>query len=134
MTAREYMNRPFVITRQIRIKTSQLLGIDNLIKGTSFVIDGIPRSDSPDIHRLESLMAKAVDLEMEISKLTDELGKAIEEVTTAINSIGNPACEEVLTARYLCFEDWTTIARKLDYCKDWVFRLHRKGLGLIRLK
>ena len=29
------------------------------------------------------------------------------------------------------FKDWTTIARELDYCKDWVYRLHRKGLDLI---
>ena len=133
MTAKEYMNRPFELNRQIRIRTNQLQGVRNLIKGTSSIIDGVPRSDSPDVHRMESLMAKAVDLETEISKLTEELGKAIDEVTTAINSIGNPACEEVLTARYLCFEDWTTIARKLDYCKDWVFRLHRKGLGLVRV-
>ena len=131
MTTKEYMNRPFEITRQIRIRTNQLQGLNNLIKGTSSVIDGIPRSDSPDVHRLESLMAKAVDLEMEIRRLTEELGKAVEEVTNAINSINDAACEEVLTARYLCFEDWITIARKLDYCRDWVFRLHRKGLGLV---
>ena len=43
----------------------------------------------------------------------------------------NPECEEVLTARYLEFKDWTTIARELNYCKDWVFRLHRKGLHLV---
>ena len=78
-------------------------------------------------------MAQSLDLELEIQKLTDNLGKATVEVTLAINSINNPSCEEVLTARYLNFKDWTTIARELDYCKDWVFRLHRKGLSLVRI-
>ena len=133
MNAKEYLNRPFEINRLIRIRSNQLQSVNNIIKGTSAVISDLPRSDSPDPHRLESLMAKALDLEIEITKLTEEMGKAIAEVTSAINSINNPACEEVLTARYLCFEDWTTIARKLDYCKDWVYRLHRRGLNLIRI-
>ena len=133
MTVREYMNRPFDLNRLIRIRTNQLQSVKNLINGTSVVISDLPRSESPDPHRLESLMAKALDLELEITKLSDDLGKATAEVTTAINSINNPACEEVLTARYLGFKDWTTIAKELDYCKDWVFRLHRKGLNLVRL-
>ncbi|MBP0970262.1 MAG: hypothetical protein J5744_08965 [Oscillospiraceae bacterium] len=133
MTTREYMNRPFELKRQIRIKTSQLQGIRNLINGTSVVISEIPHSDSPDPHRLESLLAQSLDLELEIKKMDEDLAKATAEVTTAINSINNPSCEEVLTARYLNFKDWTTIARELDYCKDWIFRLHRKGLNLVRI-
>ena len=132
MTVREYMNRPFELNRLIRVRTSQLQGIRNLITGTSVALNGQSHSDSPDPHRFEGLMAKAVDLENEISKLTDALAKAVSDVSEAINSINDPACEEVLTARYLCFEDWTTIARKLDYSRDWVFRLHRKGLALIK--
>ena len=133
MTVREYMNRPFDLTRLIKIRTRQLQSVNNLINGTSVAISGLPRSESPDTHRLESLMAKALDLELEITKLTEDLGKATSEVTTSINSINNPACEEVLTARYLGFKDWTTIARELDYSKDWVYRLHRKGLDLVVL-
>ena len=132
MTVREYMNRPFDLTRLIKIRTRQLQSVNNLINGTSVAISGLPRPESPDTHRLESLMAKALDLELEITKLTEDLGKATAEVTTAINSINNPACEEVLTARYLDFKDWTTIARELEYSKDWVYRLHRRGLDLVK--
>ena len=133
MTAKEYLNRPFEIRKLIRIRNNQLQGVNNLIHGTTAVIDGLPRSDSPDPHRLESLMNKSIDLDLEIRKLTEDLGKATSDVMAAINSINNPACEEVLTARYLNFKDWTTIASELDYCRDWVFRLHRKGMNLIRI-
>ena len=34
---------------------------------------------------------------------------------------------------HLEFKDWTTIARDLEYLKDWVFRLHRKGLNLVTI-
>ena len=131
MTTKEYMNMPFELNRQIRIKERQLQGVRNLINGTATAITGIPRQDSPDPHRFEGLMAKAVDVETEISRLAEELGKAVEEVSAAINSINDAACEEVLTARYLCFEDWTTIARKLDYSRDWVYRLNRRGLDFV---
>ncbi len=133
MNVKDFMNRPFEINRTLKVRTVQLQGIRNLLNGTSVVISDMPRSSSSDPHRLESLIAKSLDLDLEITKLTDELGKSISEVTSAINSINNPACEEVLTARYLCFEDWTTIARKLNYSKDWVYRLHRKGLDLIKV-
>lgn len=131
MTVREYMNRPFELKRLIRVRTNQLQGIRNLINGTTVALSGQTHSDSPDPHRLEGLMAKAVDLETEISRLTEDLVKATGEVTSAINSINNPSCEEVLNARYLSFKDWTTIARELGYSRDWVFRLHRKGLSLV---
>ncbi|MBO4394630.1 MAG: hypothetical protein J5800_09840 [Spirochaetales bacterium] len=134
MTVKEFMNRPYELTKLIKRRTDQLQNVNSLIHGTSQIISAVPRSDSPDAHRLESLMARAVDLEMEITKATEDLGTATAEVTSAINAINNASCEEVLSARYLGFKDWTTIARELDYCKDWVFRLHRKGLNLIRLQ
>ena len=131
MTTKEYMSRPFVLSNAIKKDKRQYDSIDNLIKGTSVVISGLPHSATPDPHRFESMMAKALDLDMEIQKLEEEFSNAVVEVTDAINSINNPACEEVLRSRYLDFKDWTTIARDLDYSVDWVFRLHRKGLSLV---
>ena len=48
MTAREYMNRPFELDRQIRIRERQLQGVRNLINGTTTAITGIPRQESPN--------------------------------------------------------------------------------------
>ena len=69
MTAKEYMNRPFELNRQIRIRRNQLQGVRNIINGTTTAIIGIPKQDSHDPHRLEGLMARAVDFEAEISNL-----------------------------------------------------------------
>ena len=132
MTVRDYMNRPFELKRLIERRKHLLQSLKNIVTGTSAPISGIPKAASPDVHRFESTMARILDIETEIKELEKEQDKAINEVTSAITFINNPACEEVLTARYLEFKDWTTIARELDYCKDWVFRLHRKGLNLIR--
>ena len=134
MTVREYMNRPFELKRLIERRKHLLQSLKNIVTGTSAPITGIPKASSPDVHRFESTMARILDLETEIKELEKEQDNAVSEVTRAITSINNPACEEVLTARYLEFKDWTTIARDLDYCRDWVFRLHRKGLSLVRMK
>ena len=130
MTPREFLSRPFELNRELRIKTRQLESVNTIIHGTSITLSNIPCSHDP--YRLESLMAKALDLEIEIDKITAEFTQAVKEVSDAINAINNQACEEVLILRYLGFRDWTTIARDLNYSKDWLYRLHRKGLGLIR--
>lgn len=134
MTTKEYLKRPFELSRLIRIRAKQIQSISSLIYGTSIALSGIPRSDSPNPHREEELIAKRIDLENELSIAKINYEKAIIEVAQAINSINNPTCEEVLTARYLCFKDWTTIARELDYSKDWLYCLHRKGLNLVKIE
>ncbi len=126
------MNRPFEITRLIKARRHQLESINSFLIGASSPISRTPKSPSPDVHRFESMIAKALDIEMEIRSAEIELDRAVVEVTDAIRSVNNPSYEDVLTARYLEFKDWTTIARELGYCKDWVYRLHRKGMNLIK--
>lgn len=133
MTVREFMNRPFDLKRLIDRRTRLLQSLRNIITGTTTPITGIPKAPSPDAHRFESTMARILDLESEIKEFEDEKDKAVVEVTDAITSINNPTCEDVHRARYLEFKDWMTIARELNYCEDWEFRLHRKGLKLIRI-
>lgn len=132
MTAREYMNRPFDITRKMNKTNRLLVSLKNILGGTTSPINETPRAPSPDVHRFESTMTRVLDLEAELKELESEKDKAVAEITDAIMSINNPACEDVLRARYLDFKDWTTIAREMDYSLDWVFRLHRKGLSFIK--
>lgn len=133
MTVREYMDRPFDYKNKIERCTHLLQSLRNIVTGTSTPITGIPRASSPDNHKFEATMARILDLETELKELEKEQDKAVAEVTSVIKSINNPSCEDVLTARYLEFKDWTTIASELHYCKDWVFRLHKKGLNLVRI-
>lgn len=133
MTVKEYLNRPFELNRKIKIKTRQLEGIRALLESNHSVLSDMPKMPSPDPHRVEGLMAQALDLELELEKDNRQLGIVLNEVCRTINAINNASCEEVLTARYVCFKDWVAIAQELDYSKDWIFRLHKKGLNLIKL-
>ena len=54
-------------------------------------------------------MARILDLETELKELEKGQDKAVAEVTSVIKSINNPSCEDVLTARYLEFKDWTIV-------------------------
>ena len=133
MTVREYMNRPFDLKSKIERRNHLLQSLKNIITGTSTPITGIPKAPSPDVHKFEATMARILDLESEIMELEKEQDNAVNEVTCAITSINNPECEDVLTARYLEFKDWTTIAKELNYSRDWVYHLNGKGLSLIRI-
>jgi hypothetical protein len=35
--------------------------------------------------------------------------------------------------RYLIFLDWSQIASQLDYSQDYIYHLHRKALGLVKV-
>ena len=133
MTVREYMSRPLELTRLINRRSRLLESLRNIITGTTTPITGIPKASSPDVHKFEATMARILDLEAEIKELETEKDRAVAEVTDAIKSINSPACEDVLTARYLEFKDWMTIARELNYSRDWVYHLNGKGLNLIRI-
>ena len=133
MTAKEFMNRPFELNRIIRTKTRQLESLRSITTSVSLAMSGMPHSPSPDPHRTEALMVRVISLEQEIADATQQLDKAIAEVTQAIKAINNPTCEDVLTARYLCFEDWVSIAAERNFSRDWVMRLHRKGLNLVKI-
>ncbi len=128
------MNRPFEITRLIKARRHQLESINSFLIGASSPISRTPKAPSPDVHRFESMIAKALDIEMEIKSAEADLDRAVVEVTDAIRSVNNPSYEDVLTARYLEFKDWTTIARDISCSRDWVYHLHRKGMDLIRIR
>jgi hypothetical protein len=35
--------------------------------------------------------------------------------------------------RYLTFLSWEQIASQLDYSQDYIYHLHRKALGLVKI-
>jgi DNA-directed RNA polymerase specialized sigma subunit len=55
------------------------------------------------------------------------------EIGRAIRGVNNVECETLLEMRYLTFLAWDQIASQLDYSQDYIYHLHRKALGLVRV-
>jgi DNA-directed RNA polymerase specialized sigma subunit len=55
------------------------------------------------------------------------------EIAEAIRSVNSMECETLLEMRYLAFLAWDQIASQLNYSQNYIYHLHRKALGLVRV-
>jgi DNA-directed RNA polymerase specialized sigma subunit len=55
------------------------------------------------------------------------------EIAGAIRSVNSMECETLLEMRYLTFLSWDQVAAQLNYSQDYIYHLHRKALGLVKI-
>jgi len=133
VTSKEYLKNIPVMDRLINCKLRQLEKLKEESTRTSSVISDMPRSDSPNLQRMEETIVKMLDLEAEINSDIDRLVSMKRIASEAINKLTNPDQRMVLELRYLCREKWPSIADEFGYSMDNVFRIHRAALKNIQL-
>ena len=62
----------------------------------------------------------------------DACARRLQEVVEAIiDRVRSEECREVLRYRYLNGWSWQVIAERTHYSKDWLWRLHARGLEAV---
>ena len=129
--AKEYLGQAYRIDQRINSKIEQVSALNNMaIKATSTISD-MPGSATRNIHRMEDVIVKIIDLQNEINADIDELVDFKAEVMSVIKSIDNLEYQTLLELRYLCFKPWEQIAIELGYSINNVFKMHRKAIELL---
>ena len=129
--AKEYLGQAYRIDQRINSKIEQVSALNNMaIKATSTISD-MPGSATRNIHRMEDVIVKIIDLQNEINADIDELVDFKAEVMGVIKSIDNLEYQTLLELRYLCFKPWEQIAIELGYSINNVFKMHRKAIELL---
>ena len=134
MNAKEYLSQAWYLDKRIKTKEQQL---DWLRSHAAYVSPKI--SDEPKVtvsgrrSPVEEAVVRIVELENEINSSIANLMTLKQEIGKAIRSVNNMECETLLEMRYLIFLDWSQIASQLDYSQDYIYHLHRKALGLVRV-
>ena len=129
--AKEYLGQDYRIDQRINSKIEQVSALNNMaIKATSTISD-MPGSATRNIHRMEDVIVKIIDLQNEINADIDELVDFKAEVMSVIKSIDNLEYQTLLELRYLCFKPWEQIAIELGYSINNVFKMHRKAIELL---
>ena len=129
--AKEYLGQAYRIDQRINSKIEQVSALNNMaIKATSTISD-MPGSATRNIHRMEDVIVKIIDLQNEINADIDELVDFKAEVMGVIKSIYNLEYQTLLELRYLCFKPWEQIAIELGYSINNVFKMHRKAIELL---
>jgi hypothetical protein len=93
----------------------------------------MPRNPSPNFHRMEDFITKAMDLESEINADLKQLIDIKREVVTIIKCVERTELQTILEMRYLCFETWEEIAVALHYDLRHIHRLHGRALEEVDL-
>jgi DNA-directed RNA polymerase specialized sigma subunit len=134
MNAKEYLSQAWYLDKRIKTKERQL---DWLRSHAAYVSPKI--SDEPKVSAsgrrspVEEAVVRIVELERDINDSIAKLMRLKTEIADAIRSVNSMECETLLEMRYLAFLAWDQIASQLNYSQNYIYHLHRKALGLVRV-
>ena len=129
MNAKEYLQQVFFLNERIADNLNDLQELRSKAASVGAVDPAREKVQNGKIVDVvgDSVIA-IVDLEADILRKIDECGKKRREIEKTIEMISDLKVKAVLLKRYVHFYDWADIADDLNYTKDNVYRLHRKGI------
>lgn len=128
MTAKEYLGQAYRIDQRINSKLEQIASLRELTTKAAATITDMPLGGTKNIHSMEDVIVKIVDLENEIKADVNTLVDLKHEIMNVIKEVKNPEYHTLLELRYLCFNTWEQIAVDMGYSLQHTFRLHEKAL------
>lgn len=134
MTAKEYLGQARLLDQRIDAKIEQVASLRTLATKATSTLSDVAPSGTRNVHRMEDIIVKLVDLENEINRDIDNLVDLKREIMTAIRSIRDLEYRTVLELRYLCFKPWEQIAVEMECGIDNVYKLHQKALKKLETK
>jgi len=100
MTTKNFLSQACLIDQRINSKLEQVQSLRELAAKATSTLSDAPRSASPNIHRMEDIIAKIVDLENEINGDIDELVDLKRDIMNVINRVENTTYRTLLELRY----------------------------------
>lgn len=131
MNAKEYLSQVMRIDQRINSKLEQLQKLRASSTKANATLSDMPRPESPDLQRLETTVAKIVDLENEINRDIDTLVNLRGEIYHLIQTVPDVNQQLLLELRYLCFKSWREIAETMGLEERYVLKVHGRALNAV---
>jgi len=128
MTVKEYLSQAYRIDQRINSKLEQVASLRELSRKATATLSDMPHNPTKNVHSMEGIIVKIVDLENEINRDIDDLVDLKRDVVALIKEIKNPEYQTLLELRYLSFKTWEQVAVIMRYDLRWIYRLHGKAL------
>ena len=128
MTPKEYLNQAYWLDRRIDSKLEQLSALRDTATKTTAVMDGEVVSHTRNVHSLQDVIAKIIDMQEEINSDIDALVDLKRDIMRTIREIEDPEAQTVLELRYLCFKRWEEISVIMNYSVRRVYQIHDEAL------
>ena len=133
MTPKEYLNQAYWLDRRIDSKLEQLSALKDMVtKTTSAMTDDVV-SHTRNVHSMQDVIAKIIDMQAEINADIDRLVDLKSEIMHVIKDVRNPEHQTLLELRYLCFKSWEYVAEQMGYNVRHIYRLHDEAVEQITI-
>lgn len=129
--ARFYLEQAYRIDQRINCKIEQVSSLHNLATKANSTLTDMPGSPNRNIHRMEDIIVKIVDLENEINQNIDMLVDLKSEIMQVIKKVDDLELQTLLEQRYLNFRTWEQIAVDMGYNVRHLYRMHDKALKAV---
>lgn len=133
MTTKEYLAQAYRIDQRINSKLEQIVSLRELATKATSTLSDTPPSGSRNVHSMEGIILKMMELENEINADIDVLVDLKKEIMSIIKKINNPEQQTLLELRYLCFKTWEQIAVDMGYSIQNAYKVHDRALENIVL-
>ena len=128
MKAKEYLSQAYRLDQRIDAKIEQVMSLRNLAAKATSTLSDVAPSGTRNVHRMEDIIMKIIDLENEVNADIDHLVALKHEIVNVIKSVPNLEYQTLLELRYLCFKSWEQIAVMLGYDLRYTHKLHNRAL------
>ena len=129
----KYLSRYRGTDEHIRILLNEKKQWEDRAMHITPIITGMPSAGSGG-SKIESSVSSIVDLEAEIDREGDELGKIRQEVKEAISTVGDERMERLLEYKYIHGMTLEQIAVEMCYSFSHLMRLYIKALSRVEIK
>ena len=131
---REYWEKAERLRRRIKRKINEIHVLRQRAEGMNGSgINDMPRTTSPDPHKIDNTMFKIMSLEQEVSDMQAEYDALLADAERRIDQVNDYDLHDLLVKRYLEFKTWTAIAAEFGYSVQNIYRLHAKALEKLRV-
>jgi hypothetical protein len=131
LSAKEYLSQAYRIDQRINSKLEQAQSLRELSERATMTLSDMPGSGTRNVHRMDGIITKMVDLETEISDDLNRLLDLKHEIVTMVKCVEIPELQTLLDLRYLCFRTWEDISMELHYDIRHIRRMHSRALDEI---
>ena len=128
MITKEYLAQAYRIDQRINSKLEQIVSLRELATKATSTLSDTPPSGSRNVHSMEGIIVKMIELENEINADIDVLVDWKKEIMSIIKKINNPEQQTLLELRYLCFKTWEQIAVQMRYSIQNAYKVHDRAI------
>lgn len=124
----EFLGRVRKLRNGIENKMLRIETLRDMATSTTAAVSDMPRSDSPNLQRMETVLCKVADLESEITQDRAAMETAKAEITAALSELEDYREQQALYGRYVECDAWAAIAKDCGFHIRTVQRQHDAGI------